>query len=136
MPDHDHKTLTLQSSREEVRQLKPFLKELQVWAGFDDEQFSEIRLALNEAVMNAIKHGNNNNPNKYIYINAIISENAVTIKVKDEGNGFNLSDIPNPTDNDNLLKPSGRGVFLIKKQADEIFIAKDEATITMKFILR
>lgn len=135
MVDNDPKTLTLQSSTDEIRHLRPFLEELQEWAGFNDEALSGIRLALNEAVMNAIKHGNGNDAAKKVYIKAERHEGAIFIKVKDEGSGFDAAEIPNPTDEDNLLKPSGRGVFLIRKQADEVFISKEDATLTMKFDL-
>lgn len=135
MVDNDSKTLTLQSSTDEIRHLKSFLEELQQWAGFNDEKLSGIRLALNEAVMNAIKHGNKNDPAKKVYISAKIHEGVLLVNVKDEGSGFDAAEIPNPTDEDNLLKPSGRGVFLIRKQADEAFISKEDAAITMKFNL-
>lgn len=135
MTHSNQKTLTLQSTRQEINRLKPFLKELREWSGFGEEKFSEVRLALNEAVMNAINHGNKNDASKKVHIRSEKTADKLVIHVKDEGNGFDVNDIPNPTDADNILKPSGRGVFLIRQQADEVSFSKEDATMTMKFNL-
>jgi serine/threonine-protein kinase RsbW len=126
------KTLILQSTEAQVQRIKPFLEELQKRAGFGTEKFAQIRLALNEAVTNAIIHGNKNDPSKKVYVRAIRNENGLIISVKDEGEGFDVDNIPDPTDKNNLLKPSGRGIFLIRQQADEVSF-KEKATITMQF---
>jgi serine/threonine-protein kinase RsbW len=134
MDDKNSKSLILQSVEDQVQLIKPFLEELQKLAGFDDQKFSEIRLALNEAVTNAIIHGNKNDSAKKVTINAVKNESSLIIRVRDEGEGFDVADIPNPTDENNLLKPTGRGIFLIRQQADDVSF-KEKATITMQFNL-
>jgi serine/threonine-protein kinase RsbW len=134
MDDKNNRSLILQSAEDQIQHIKSFLEELQKWAGFDDQKFSEIRLALNEAVTNAIIHGNKNDLSKKVTINAVKNDHSLTIHVRDEGEGFDVGDIPNPTDENNLLKPTGRGIFLIRQQANEVSF-KEKATISMQFDL-
>ncbi len=82
-----------------------------------DEVFA-IHLALEEAVVNAIKHGNNCDSSKKAYLSYSISDDRVDIVVSDEGGGFDPSRIPDPCCDDNLCKASGRGLFLIKSYMD------------------
>ncbi len=85
-----------------------------------NEKLDTITLAISEAISNAIKHGNKADPNKKITITVIISKDKITIKIKDEGGGFKLNTIPNPTEKENLLKESGRGIFIIKNVVDNL----------------
>lgn len=125
--------LTLQSSLAEIRHLKPFLKEMQQWSGFSDDLFFGIRLALNEAVTNAIEHGNQQNPSKKVYIKVVKGESNLIVSVRDEGLGFEAASIPDPREEKNLFKESGRGIFLIRQYADEISFDRKGSKIIMKF---
>jgi serine/threonine-protein kinase RsbW len=78
-----------------------------------------LGLALREALVNAITHGNHDDPSKLVRITAEVSRHQVKFTVEDEGVGFNVNDIPHPRDPDNLLKSSGRGVLLIRSVMDE-----------------
>ena len=89
-----------------------------IWSLAADPRLS-LAIALYEALANAIKHGNHNDPAKLVRITAEISRNEATFTVEDEGGGFKVNDIPPPKDPDNLLKPSGRGVLLIKTIMNE-----------------
>ncbi len=87
-----------------------------------DNSFMNILIAFTEAVNNAIYHGNKKDPNKNILIRLEKNTKDFVIYVKDEGVGFIESEVPDPTLPENLLKQSGRGVFLIRKLSDEMFI--------------
>ena len=78
-----------------------------------------LALALREALVNAITHGNHDDPSKLVRITAEVSRHHAKFTVEDEGVGFNVNDIPHPRDPDNLLKSSGRGVLLIRSVMDE-----------------
>jgi len=78
-----------------------------------------LALALREALVNAITHGNHDDPSKLVRITAEVSRHQAKFTVEDEGVGFNVNDIPHPRDPDNLLKSSGRGVLLIRSVMDE-----------------
>lgn len=73
-----------------------------------------VKLALEEALVNAIKHGNGLDPDKMVRVRYEISSEKVSIDIEDEGAGFDPADVPDPTDDENLEKPSGRGLMLMK----------------------
>ena len=73
-----------------------------------------VRLALEEALVNAIKHGNSMDPDKFVLVCCEISREQVKIEIEDEGPGFNPSEIEDPTEDDNLDRPGGRGIMLMR----------------------
>jgi serine/threonine-protein kinase RsbW len=81
---------------------------------------SNLFIALDEAFVNAVKHGNKNDPNKLVRITAELSPREASFTVEDEGEGFNVQEIPDPCDPANLFKSSGRGVLLIYNIMDEV----------------
>jgi serine/threonine-protein kinase RsbW len=79
-----------------------------------------VRLALEEALVNAIKHGNRMDPTRSVRIGWVINSESVRIEIEDEGPGFRPSDIPDPTAEENLEKPSGRGIMLMRAFMSEV----------------
>ena len=79
----------------------------------EDDVFA-INLCLEEALINAIKHGNQLDPKKMVTIEAAITSEKAEIMIEDQGPGFVKSDVPDPTSDENLDKPSGRGILLIE----------------------
>ena len=73
-----------------------------------------VRLALEEALVNAIKHGNRMDPDKQVFIQCQFTLDEVCVLIEDQGEGFQISEIPDPTEDDNLDKPGGRGIMLIR----------------------
>jgi serine/threonine-protein kinase RsbW len=88
--------------------------------GLSEEQLSVLLLAVTEATTNAIIHANKCDPTKLVKIHAQIEDSRLLIKIKDEGKGFDPSKLPDPTEPENLLKDSGRGVFLMKVYMDDV----------------
>ncbi|HUQ33966.1 MAG TPA: ATP-binding protein [Pyrinomonadaceae bacterium] len=81
---------------------------------------SNLFIALDEAFVNAVKHGNHDDPRKLVRITAELSSKEARFTVEDEGDGFNVQEIPDPRDPSNLFKSSGRGVLLIYNIMDEV----------------
>ena len=81
---------------------------------------SNLFIALDEAFVNAVKHGNRNDPTKLVRITADLSVREARFTIEDEGDGFNVKEIPDPLDPSNLFKTSGRGVLLIYNIMDEV----------------
>ncbi|HEV7398264.1 MAG TPA: ATP-binding protein [Pyrinomonadaceae bacterium] len=81
---------------------------------------SNLFIALDEAFVNAVKHGNKNDPTKLLRVTAELSPREACFTVEDEGEGFNVQEIPDPCDPANLFKTSGRGVLLIYNIMDEV----------------
>jgi anti-anti-sigma factor len=88
--------------------------------GFDDDAAHWIAMSVRESVTNAIQHGNRMDQYKKVDIHYELDSNQLQIKVRDQGQGFDINGLPNPLDPENLLKPSGRGVFYIRSFMDEV----------------
>lgn len=126
------KRLTLKciSDPNEISKIEEFLEEVNRKAKLDDGSFYRLVVATTEAVNNAIVHGNKSNPKKKVCVNCDIVNSSIFVYVKDEGRGFDPDSLPNPTERDNILKPSGRGVFLMRSLMDEVrFHFTEEGTV-------
>ena len=88
--------------------------------GFSTDDTFAIRIALEEALVNAIKHGNQHDPGKKVRIEARVTNKRAEITIEDEGPGFRRSGIPDPTLEENLHKCSGRGILLIESYMDGV----------------
>jgi len=86
----------------------------------NEDNYGNILIAVTEAVNNAICHGNQNNPEKFVHIGFKSSNKQLIFSIKDEGPGFDYTNLPDPTDPANIDKVNGRGVFLMKNLADKI----------------
>ena len=82
--------------------------------GYDDSSRFAIRLALEEALSNAFKHGNANDPTKPVEVSCRVDDDVVEIEIADRGPGFELGAVPDPTQEENLEIPSGRGIVLMR----------------------
>lgn len=99
--------------------------------GADKTTSFDIKLCMEEALINAVKHGNRNNKNLPIKINYSISSRKFKASIEDCGSGFDYKCLPDPTTKENLLNTSGRGVYLIKHLMDEVSFNKTANRITM-----
>lgn len=99
--------------------------------GLINPEHSNLFIALDEAFVNAVKHGNRYDPNKTVYISADLSHEEARFTVEDEGEGFNVKEIPDPCDVENLFKTSGRGVLLIQNIMDEVQYSERGNRVTM-----
>lgn len=97
-----------------------YLSERMVKMGIVGAEDSEVLIALDEAIVNAIKHGNKCDPRKAVQIIAELSAWGARFTIKDQGPGFARDQVPDPTDPSRLLEPSGRGLLLINHIMDEV----------------
>ncbi len=128
------------SSMDKMIQMVQKLDELLIKVtGINSGLRDDLSLVLSEALNNAIIHGNNAQPDKIVDLMIQIYKNKIVLKVKDEGQGFNYRDIPNPLDTANKVKTHGRGVYLMSILTDEIKFTKhtDGMEVEMvKYILK
>jgi serine/threonine-protein kinase RsbW len=96
-----------------------------------DSELNALRLALDEALVNAIMHGNQYDANKSVQVSAHRSPTALTVIVSDQGAGFKEEDLPDPDAPENMLEESGRGVILIRGVMDEISYWRGGTTLVM-----
>ena len=86
----------------------------------DDSMLFDIRLCVEEVVRNAITHGNHNDRGLKVLVSYWLEDDRLIIEVEDEGRGFDLGKVPDPTIGENIMKGGGRGVYLVQKLMDEI----------------
>ena len=101
----------------------------------DAETSHSIGTAVREAVANAIQHGNSMDPDKHVRVECSLDGDEVVIQVRDQGNGFDPKQVPDPLDPDNLMRPNGRGIFFMKKFMDDIqysFESDGGTVVTMR----
>jgi len=108
-------SLALSSRFENIEVAEHALLDLCRRAGWPADEDYWLVTALREAVANAIRHGNRQDPRLLVRLEYTVHDSTVTIAVEDEGGGFDPTDIPNPTDPENLLRPSGRGIFYMRQ---------------------
>ncbi len=133
MTKSESKKLTLASDFNEIEKVEAFVNDF--IGASDEELFNKVQLALNEAVTNAVVHGNKNDSSKKVHIAAKRTDERIEITVKDEGGGFDPAAVPDPTDEEQLLKAGGRGVFLIHQYADEVSFEENGTLVRMFFFI-
>lgn len=112
--------LVISSDLANINKVRYFLDQIFDESGLDRSYFNRVLLGLSEAVNNSIVHGNKMNENKLVHIHIFFSDRHLSIQVMDEGNGFEIDCINDPTCIENIKKERGRGIFLIRQVADDI----------------
>jgi serine/threonine-protein kinase RsbW len=91
-------------------------------AGFDEDDLTKIGMAVRESMVNAVVHGNRYSAHKKVRLSVTHNAERFTVRVSDEGEGFDFENLPDPLAPENLLRTSGRGIFLIRSFMDEFQI--------------
>ncbi len=103
--------------------------------GVGEQAAFGVHMAVREAVTNAIVHGNQEDEAKAVEVTFNCLEHALEIEVKDQGKGFDPTDVPDPTDPGNVLKTSGRGIFLMRSFMDEVqWLMRPEGGTTVRMV--
>jgi serine/threonine-protein kinase RsbW len=113
-------SLEIESNSNNLITVEEFVNYFAKEIGIPEVRMNGLMLSVTEATTNAIKHANKNDETKLVKINVKVEDNKVYISVKDEGVGFDPTQIPDPTEPENLLKDSGRGVYLMKFYMDDL----------------
>jgi serine/threonine-protein kinase RsbW len=131
MPDnqrHTPETLerALESTLESVDSAEEMALGVAQRAGFDDDDLMKIGMAVRESMVNAVVHGNRYNTNKKVRFSVAHHAERLTVRIADEGEGFDPDSLPDPLAPENLMRTSGRGIFLIRSFMDEFDIRRGE----------
>jgi serine/threonine-protein kinase RsbW len=113
-------SLTLGSTLDSVDTVGRTAEDFAQRAGFDPDTVPNIVMAVREAAINAVMHGNSYNPTKRITASFETTSDALTVRISDQGPGLDPSSLPDPLAPQNLLRGSGRGIFLIRAFMDEV----------------
>lgn len=120
MPGDHRFHLDLGSRFENIELVQVVLKDTLDQLGVEDDARHWIDVAVREAVANAIKHGNAQNPDKQVHIDLTLDGDELIIRIEDEGVGFDPASVGDPLAPENLLRPNGRGIFYMKSFMDDI----------------
>jgi serine/threonine-protein kinase RsbW len=117
--DAKHMEITLETQVESVNLAEEMCLRVAEAAGFGEDECYRIGMSVREGVINAFHYGNEERPDKKIHLGVDLTEDKMIIHVLDEGQGFQLSSVPDPLAEENLLSTSGRGIFLMRAFMDE-----------------
>jgi len=125
--------LTLPSRIESVEQAAVAIAGILNRAGVNEDVTFGVDMAIREAVTNAVLHGNKQDEAKSVRVTVNNSPGWLEISVDDEGAGFNPAEVPNPTETENILKSSGRGIFFMRNFMDDVdWVIRPEGGTTVK----
>ena len=124
--------MTIRSRLEEIESVEQLAEKAADAMEFSEEEKDSLAIAVTEAVNNAIIHGNKQDKNKNVFIRFTFDANKLFVTVRDQGNGFNPNNISDPLAPENLLKESGRGIFILSTLMDDVrFDFKNGTEITL-----
>ena len=125
---------TLDSTLETVNSAEETAGRMAAAAGFDDEEVMRIAMAVREAAVNAVLHGNGYDPGKKVTLAFERTARDLVITIRDQGKGLDLSRVPDPLAPENLMKTSGRGIFLIRSFMDVVEIHPSKTGTELRMI--
>jgi serine/threonine-protein kinase RsbW len=129
-PDHTRE-VTITSDLGEARRVQEQIESALQESAYSEHDIFSIKLALEEALVNAIKHGNQMDPDKRVFVAYCVSNDRFEIRITDEGEGFNPEDVPDPTDPNNIERPCGRGLLLMRGFMTEVEYHPPGNSVTM-----
>lgn len=112
--------LVIRSVNTEIKRVDEFVKAIFNFHNILDTCFNPVFLCISEAITNSIVHGNKEDHRKTVELNIDCKSHLIKVRVTDEGEGFDVEKIPDPTHKDNLLKETGRGLHIIKSIAQNV----------------
>lgn len=118
-----------------INEVRLFLESIFSESNLDGDLFNRVFLGLSEAVNNAIVHGNCLDNSKNVIVKVLVSDSKMFLEIHDEGDGFALSCIEDPTCLENLKKENGRGIFLMQHIADEVIFFEGGRKVLISFNL-
>lgn len=128
--------LSLASQYENIDLVDAITESCLRFAGFDETTTEHMTLAIREAAANAIKHGNKQNPEKIAEVTFEIDDESIMIRIQDQGEGFDPDGLPDPLAPENILKGTGRGIFLMRQLMDEVqFRFEGGSQVTLRKLL-
>lgn len=127
--------LDFDSSIENLKLVEKLIDQISEEYKLNQDHYGNILVALTEAVSNAIIHGNKSVLEKKISVSFEPHESSLRFTIQDEGTGFDFDNIPDPTDPDNIDKPNGRGVYIMKHLADKVDFSDNGRIVELTFNL-
>lgn len=131
----DSVSIQIPSLTENIRIIESFIDNAKDQFSLDEGIYGNIMIAVTEAVNNAIRHGNLMDRSKNVSLTLSMRQNLIMFSVQDEGSGFDHENLPDPTAPENLQKPGGRGIFLMKHLSDEVKFREGGRVVELSFYM-
>lgn len=112
--------ISIPSLIENIKIIESFIDNAREKFEINDDIYGNIMISVTECISNAIIHGNQSNKQKLVHLELKAEEDQLQFIIEDEGDGFEIESLPDPTAPENIEKPGGRGIFLIKNLTDEV----------------
>lgn len=128
-------SIDIPSILDNIRIIESFIDNAKERFHLDDDLYGNIMIAVTEAVNNAIKHGNSGDAKKNVHLSLSLNASLLKFTIKDEGIGFNYDNLPDPTSPENIKKPGGRGIFLMKHLSDEVEFKDGGRVVELSFYM-
>jgi serine/threonine-protein kinase RsbW len=125
--------LQLVSRPESINQVEKLVDEIREEYKISEDCYGKILISMTEAVTNAIAHGNKSDPSKMVDITYHFDHDKINFTVTDQGPGFDYYNLPDPTAPENLEKPCGRGIYLMKHLSDQLIFNNNGSSIELTF---
>lgn len=128
-------SIQIPSISENIRMIESFIDNAKERFELDEDIYGNIMIAVTEAVNNAIKHGNAGDKTKNVHLSLTLNDSLLKFIVKDEGEGFNYENLPDPTAPENIEKVGGRGIFLMKHLSDQVEFKESGRVVELSFYM-
>ena len=125
--------LRFDSKPENIAVVEKLIDKISADHGIETEHYGNVLIAMTEGVNNAIVHGNKLDETKSVSVSCAIDEKTLVFRITDEGPGFDYDNLPDPTAPENIEKPHGRGVFLMRHLADECAFEDEGRIVELTF---
>lgn len=126
-------TLNIVSQPQSINIIEKVIDDMKSEFDIHEDSYGNILVAVTEAVNNAIMHGNQSDPSKNVKVAYEVDGDRIVFTISDEGKGFDYYNLPDPTAPENLEKPTGRGVFLMKHLADQVIFSENGRVVELYF---
>lgn len=127
--------ISIPSLIENIKIIESFIDNAREKFEINDDIYGNIMISVTECISNAIIHGNQSNKNKLVHLELKAEEDQLQFIIEDEGEGFDLEQLPDPTSPDNIAKPGGRGIFLIRHLTDEVKFEENGKKTILSFYM-
>ena len=127
--------ISIPSLIQNIQVIESFIDNAKESFEIDDDMYGNIMISVTECISNAIIHGNQSNANKMVHLELRMQPNLLECSIEDEGNGFDYTNLPDPTNPENIEKLGGRGIFLMRNLSDEVKFEENGKKTILSFYL-
>jgi serine/threonine-protein kinase RsbW len=127
--------ISIPSLIENIQVIESFIDNAKEEFEINDDLYGNIMISVTECISNAIVHGNQSDPDKMVHLQLHMEPGLLSCSIEDEGKGFDFSNLPDPTEPENIEKLGGRGIFLMRHLSDEVKFEEGGKKTLLSFYL-